>query len=137
MSLNILTLGSSKTYTKETALGGGAIVGKNVQISKIEPIMGGNCITFSYTLDDGTVKTSLLNVMNGEQGISVIDADVSKNILTLKLSNGDIIPAGEIKIDSSKLKLDNYYTKTDSDELYIHKNDMEIVSSDDIKDLFN
>ena len=136
MSLNILTLGSSKTYTKETALGGGAIVGKNVQISKIEPIMGGNCITFSYTLDDGTVKTSLLNVMNGEQGISVIDADVSKNILTLKLSNGDIIPAGEIKIDSSELKLDNYYTKTDSDELYIHKNDMESITSDEIKAMF-
>ena len=136
MSLNILTLGSSKTYTKETALGGGAIVGKNVQISKIEPIIGGNCITFSYTLDDGTVKTTLLNVMNGEQGVSVIDADVDKNILTLKLSNGDIINAGEIKIDSSGLELDNYYTKTDSDELYIRKNDMEIVSSEDIKDLF-
>ena len=136
MGLNILTLGSSKTYTKETALGGGAIVGKNVQISKIEPIIGGNCITFSYTLDDGTVKTTLLNVMNGEQGVSVIDADVDKNILTLKLSNGDIINAGEIKIDSSGLELDNYYTKTDSDELYIRKNDMEIVSSEDIKDLF-
>ena len=53
------------------------------------------------------------------------------------MSDGTTINAGEITIDSSKLKLDNYYTKTDSDELCIHKNDMEIVSSDDIKDLFN
>lgn len=66
MGLNILTLGSSKTYTKESLLGGGAVVGKNVTISSITPIEGGNKVTFSYTLDDGTVKTSSLDVMNGK-----------------------------------------------------------------------
>ena len=66
MGLNILTLGSSKTYTRESLLGGGAVVGKNVTISSITPIEGGNRVTFSYTLDDGTVKTSSLDVMNGK-----------------------------------------------------------------------
>ena len=66
MGLNILTLGSSKTYTRESLLGGGAVVGKNVTISSITPIEGGNRVTFSYTLDDGTVKTSSLAVMNGK-----------------------------------------------------------------------
>ena len=66
--LNILTLGSSKTYTKESLLGGGAVVGKNVTISSITPIDGGNRVTFSYTLEDGTVKTSTMDVMNGADG---------------------------------------------------------------------
>lgn len=69
MGLEILTLGSSKTYTRESLLGGGAVVGKNVTISSITPIEGGNKVTFSYTLDDGTVKTSSMNVMDGKDGI--------------------------------------------------------------------
>lgn len=69
MGLEILTLGSSKTYTKESLLGGGAVVGKNVTISSITPIEGGNKVTFSYTLDDGTVKTSSMNVMDGIDGL--------------------------------------------------------------------
>ena len=68
MGLNILTLGSSKTFTKESFLGGGAIVGKNVVISSITPTEDGNIITFSYTLDDGTTKTSTLEVKNGKDG---------------------------------------------------------------------
>lgn len=68
MGLDILTLGSSKGFTKESLLGGGAIVGKNVIISSIAPIDGGNKITFSYTLDNGTTKTSTLDVMNGVDG---------------------------------------------------------------------
>lgn len=69
MGLEILTLGSSKTYTRESLLGGGAVVGKNVTISSITPIDGGNKVTFSYTLDNGTVKTSTMDVMDGKDGI--------------------------------------------------------------------
>lgn len=69
MGLEILTLGSSKTYTKESLLGGGAVVGKNVTISSITPIEGGNKVTFSYTLDNGTIKTSTMDVMDGKDGI--------------------------------------------------------------------
>lgn len=68
MGLEILTLGSSKTYTRESLLGGGSVVGKNVTVSSINPIDGGNRVTFSYTLDDGTVKTSTMDVMDGVDG---------------------------------------------------------------------
>lgn len=62
----------SQSYTKESLLGGGAVVGKNVIISSIDPIDGGNRITFSYTLDDGTVKTSTMDVMDGKDGSATI-----------------------------------------------------------------
>lgn len=66
--ISVETLVASKKFTSESLLGGGAVVGKNVTISSITPIDGGNTITFSYTLDDGTVKTSTLDVMNGVNG---------------------------------------------------------------------
>ena len=66
MGIDYLTLSAAKGYTDESLLGGGSLVGKNVTISSITPITGGNRVTFSYTLDDGTVKTSSLDVMNGK-----------------------------------------------------------------------
>lgn len=66
-----VVLKASKNYTKETVLGGGAIVGKNVVISSITPIDGGNVVKFSYTLDDGTVKYSTLKVMDGKDGVGI------------------------------------------------------------------
>lgn len=69
MGINIETLVAAKKFTSETVLGGGAVVGKNVTISSITPIDGGNRITFSYTLDNGTTKTSTLDVMNGVNGV--------------------------------------------------------------------
>lgn len=69
MGISIETLVASKKFTSETVLGGGAVVGKNVTISSITPIDGGNKVTFSYTLDNGTVKTSTMDVMDGKDGI--------------------------------------------------------------------
>lgn len=149
MGIDLITLAVSKAYTKESLLGGGAIVGKNVQVAKIEPIIGGNRVTFSYTLDDGTTKTSAMEVMNGEQGVSVVSANVEKNFLYLTLSNGEIIPAGEIVIDSSQLDLDNYYTINESNEKFVNRLELTDlinkhldetfvpVSSDEIKQLYN
>lgn len=61
-------LSLSKTYTKKSLLGGGAVAGKNVIISSVVPIEGGNRITFSYTLDSGIPQTSTLDVMDGQDG---------------------------------------------------------------------
>lgn len=58
------TLGAAKRYVDESLLGGGAVVGKNVTVSSITPIDGGNKVTFTYTLDDGTAKTSTLDVLD-------------------------------------------------------------------------
>ena len=86
------------------------------------------------TRDDGS--KAIVNVPTPKDGISITDVKVKNNILTCIMSDGTTINAGEIKIDSSELKLDNYYTKTDSDELYINKNDIESITSDEIKAMF-
>lgn len=77
MGMDLIGLKASKKYTDETVLGGGAVVGKNVTISSIVPIDGGNRVTFSYTLDDGTVKTSTMDVMNGQDGKSPYELAVA------------------------------------------------------------
>lgn len=128
--MDTITLAVAKRYTDQSLLGAGAIVGKNVQVSKIEPIIGGNRVTFTYTLDDGTQQNSCLEVMNGEQGISVVSANVSNNgDLSFGLSNGETLQAGTISIDSSKIELDDLITKT------IDKNFI-AVSSEEINNLF-
>lgn len=66
--IDVITLALAKKFTKESLLGGGAVVGKNVIVSSIVPIEGGNRVTFSYTLDDGTPQTSYMDVMNGKDG---------------------------------------------------------------------
>lgn len=96
--MDIVALSIAKTYTKESLLGGGAVVGKNVQVSKIEPIIGGNRVTFSYTLEDESEKTSSLDVMNGIDGKSVVKANIDElNNLTFELSDGSKINVGTIK----------------------------------------
>lgn len=66
--MDLLTYALAKKYTDEAVSGGGAIKGKNCTISAIEPITGGNKVTFAWELDDGTPQTSVLNVMDGTQG---------------------------------------------------------------------
>ena len=66
--MDIETLALAKKYTDESLLGGGAVAGKNCIIEDITDITGGQRITFKYTLDDGTVKTRTMDVMNGVDG---------------------------------------------------------------------
>lgn len=127
----------------------GSTNGKNVQVSKIEPIIGGNKVTFTYFLDDGTPQNSYLEVMNGEKGASVISATVDENgILSFTLSNGENISAGTITIDGSKINLENYYTKSECDEKFVQileldnliekkiEENFTAVTSEEIKNLF-
>lgn len=149
MGLNVTSYVLSKGYTKQSLVGSGAIVGKNVQVAKIEPIIGGNRVTFSYTLDDGTSKISSMEVMNGEQGTSIVGANIiDDNVLILELSDGQTITAGQITVDSSKLTLDNYYTMEQSNEKFVQKLDLNTliqnyldsnfqpIGSEEIKKLF-
>lgn len=149
MGINIQTLAAAKSYVKQSLQGAGAIVGKNVQVSKIEPIIGGNKVTFTYTLDDGTQRNSYLEVMNGEQGVSVVSANIDgEGNLLFGLSNNEILYAGKITIDSSKISLENYYTKEQSDKKFIQSIELDnlvlktfnenfvAVSSEEIINLF-
>ncbi len=89
MSLSYITLSASKKVVKESLIGGGAIVGKNVTIESITPIDGGNRVTFSYVLDDGQKRSSSLDVMNGIDGRDGEDA-VSPTIIESVENNENI-----------------------------------------------
>lgn len=126
----IVALKKAKSYVDESLLGGGSIVGKNVTVSKIEPIIGGNRVTFTYTLDDGTQNNSYLEVMNGERGISVVSSyiDINGNLF-FRLSNEETISAGKITINSSQIDLEKYYTKEESDKKFVQSIDLDDLIS--------
>ena len=103
MGIDYLTLSAAKGYTDESLLGGGSLVGKNVTISSITPIDGGNRVTFSYTLDNGTVKTSTMDVMDGKDGIdgksvTFITKDDDDNII-VTFSDGTTQNIGKLSVD--------------------------------------
>lgn len=147
--MDIFNIAIAKSYTNSSLQGAGAIVGKNVQVSKIEPIIGGNKVTFTYTLDDGTQHNSYLEVMNGEQGVSVVSATIDEEgNLSFALSNKETLHAGKITIDSSKINLENYYTKEQADKKFMQSIELDdlvlktlnenfvAVSSEEIINLF-
>lgn len=111
--MDVVTYALSKKYTKESLLGGGAVVGKNVTISSITETDDGNVVTFSYTLDNGTVKTSTMTVKNGEQGNGVVKVEKIKTVdlvdtyrmifddgstFEYEVANGDSSLGGKINI---------------------------------------
>lgn len=58
----------SKKYTNETAEEFGGLKGASCQIQSIEPIEGGQRITFLWVNSDGDERTSTLDLLNGPQG---------------------------------------------------------------------
>ena len=61
-------LAISEKYTKESLEGVGAIAGKPCQIQSIEPITGGNRVTFLWEDNDGVAHTDTMDVMKGDKG---------------------------------------------------------------------
>lgn len=68
MAIDSKTLAAARKYTDQSVAGGGAIKGKNCTIDSISPITGGNRVTFKWTLDDGTVQTGTMDVLDGQDG---------------------------------------------------------------------
>ena len=147
--MNIIDIAIANSHTRLSLQGAGAIVGKNVQVSKIEPIKNGNRVTFTYTLDNGTQKNSYLEVMNGEQGVSVVSANIDEtSVLSFTLSNGEKIVAGKIEIDAGNINLENYYTKEQTDKKFAQimeldnlilkkiEDTFEIATQEEIKNIF-
>ena len=118
VGIDILTLSKAKKYTDLAQLG----------LVSIE-VDGTNII---LTKEDGSKAVVVVPTPN--DGISIENVKVENNQIVCTMSDGTIINAGEIKVDSSSLELDNYYTKKDSDELYLSKTDF--ATSDDIEKLF-
>ena len=76
-------LGASYKYTDEAVAGGGAIKGKNCVIDSIVEIEGGNRITFKWTLDNGTVQTETMDVMDGIDGRGILKYNTMPSIADL------------------------------------------------------
>lgn len=87
--------GASKNYTDKSIAGAGAIKGKNCTIQSIVSIEGGNRVTFKWTLDNGTVETDPMDVMDG-LGIKSVDIN-SNNHLIVTYDDNTTHDAGEIK----------------------------------------
>lgn len=69
MGLSVVTYALCKKYVDESLQGGGALKGKNCTIDDISTITGGHRVTFKWTLDDGTVQTGYMDVMDGVDGV--------------------------------------------------------------------
>lgn len=80
--MDLVTLAAAKKYTKDSLVGAGALVGKNVTISSITAIEGGNRITFSYTDDEDETHTETLDVMDGKDGNDGVSPTVSVTDIT-------------------------------------------------------
>ena len=90
--------------------------GKNVVVAKVEPIIGGNRVTFSYFDDQNISRSEELIVMNGKDGLSIANARIDNgDELILGLSDGNEISAGRIAIDPNNINLTNYYTSQEID----------------------
>lgn len=108
MALSIETLAVAKKYTDDSIAGGGALKGKNCVITSIESITGGHRVTFQWTLDNGTVQTDTMNVMDGadgqdgEDGKGIQSVSVNENNhLIITYSDGTTTDAGQIEIHSA------------------------------------
>ena len=86
MGLEILTLGSSKTYTRESLLGLGSLKGAPCTIKSITEVDGGQKVTFEWTGTSGTKQTSEMTVKNGVSVTGV--SDKGNGTFTLLLSDG-------------------------------------------------
>lgn len=127
--------------------------GKNVVVAKVEPIIGGNRVTFSYFDDQQIQRTEAVEIMNGSNGVSIANARIDGgNRLILGLSDGNELDAGVITLDPNNINLTNYYDKLEIDGLLANQKQelieyvdnatdgkmdrQDFVTSDDIRSLF-
>ena len=78
--MDIITYILSKKYTNDSLDGVGAIKGAPCRISKIEPVEGGNKITFAWTSNSGVESTNTLIVKDGEQGNGIAKVEKIKTV---------------------------------------------------------
>ena len=109
MGLEILTLGSSKTYTRESLLGLGSLKGAPCTIKSITEVDGGQKVTFEWIGTSGTKQTSEMTVKNGVSVTGI--SDKGNGTFTLILSDGsESEPIHTVKGDTSNVQLDETLT---------------------------
>ena len=72
----------SKKYTNDTVIGAGALKGKNCVVTQIEDTEDGHIVHFQWTLDDGTVQTDTMEVLDGE-GANALTSEQLDSLLEI------------------------------------------------------
>lgn len=120
----------SKGYTDETVIGGGALKGKNCTIQGTsEDAQGNSVVTFGWTLDDGTNKTTNLTVKKGidAKQISSIVLDATDNHIKVTMSDSTVFDAGEMPLEPVKVsKAEGNALESKTDGLYVSSSGVEI-----------
>ena len=94
--IDVITLAVAEKYTRDTAIGLGAVKGAPCTISKVEEVADGTEITFRWTGDDGTINTRKIKVVDG---ISVESVSIgSGNHLLVTLTDDTVIDAGVLPV---------------------------------------
>lgn len=107
--MDIISYILSKKYTDKSLVGAGALKGANCTIQSIEPISGGHRITFKWVLNDDTVETDTMDVMDGDNGLGIKSIDInSSNHLIVTYDDNTTHDAGLIEDSGSTVT----YTQT-------------------------
>lgn len=103
----------ARKFVENTAIGLGAVRGKNCNISSIVEEDDKSILTFKWTGDDGTVQSSTMTVKNG---ISITDVSIDEttNILTCTFSDGTTQEAGKVNVTTTANKIEYTTTKDSS-----------------------
>lgn len=114
----------------------GLSIGKNVTVSKIEPIVGGNRVTFSYYDGNNKQQSQSIEVMNGTNGTSIASAIIEDgNKLVITLSNGEVMNVGRITIDPSTIDMSShYYTIDETNSRFVTRNEIATIIEETIDD---
>lgn len=75
-------LGAAIAYTNKCIAGAGGLKGANCTIKSIDPITGGNRITFEWEDNEGHTETSTMDVMNGADGQDGVSPTISVSTIT-------------------------------------------------------
>lgn len=108
--MDILSYALSRKYVESTAIGLGAVRGKNCTVSNIVEEDDKATLTFKWTGDDGTVQTRNMVVKNGIS-VTSIDIDEATNRLTCTLSDGTTKDCGTVNVVADVTKI--AYTNAD------------------------
>ena len=99
--MDIIDVSVAKKYTDDSISGiSGTLAGKNCKIQSITDITDGKRVTFAWTDDGGTSRTSTMDVMNGEvgeDGLGIKSVDINaQNHLIVTYDDDTTHDAGEI-----------------------------------------
>ena len=84
--MDILSYALSKTYTRDSLIGLGAVKGAPCTIKSITEVDGGQKVTFEWTGNSGAKQTSEMTVKNGVSVTGI--SDKGNGVFTLLLSDG-------------------------------------------------